>query len=365
MGEIINQSGMATIKVIGVGGAGGNAVNRMITAGLRGVEFIAVNADKQALDVSKAEGKIQIGDKLTRGLGAGGDPSVGECSAEESKAEIAEAIKGADMVFVTSGMGGGTGTGAAPIVAEVAKEMGILTVGVVTKPFPFEGKRRMKQAESGIENLKQNVDTLITIPNEKLLQVVEKQTSVVEALKMADDVLRQGVQGISDLITIPGLVNLDFADVKAIMMNAGVAHMGLGRATGENRAQEAARQAIHSPLLETSIEGAGGVLINITGGKDLGLLEINEAAELVQKSVDPDANIIFGAVIDENIENEILITVIATGFNKWALDDAAANKFVEEAKNNTFETTSYGRPQTRMNDYMNDWDIPPFLRNRE
>ena len=263
MGEIMNQSGMATIKVVGVGGAGGNAVNRMITAGLRGVEFIAVNTDKQALDVSKAEERIQIGDKLTRGLGAGGDPCVGECSAEESKAEIAEAIKGADMVFVTSGMGGGTGTGAAPIVAEVAKEMGILTVGVVTKPFPFEGKRRMTQAEKGIENLKQNVDTLITIPNEKLLQVVEKQTSVVEALRMADDVLRQGVQGISDLITIPGLVNLDFADVKSIMMNAGVAHMGLGRATGENRAQEAARQAIHSPLLETSIEGAGGVLIQI------------------------------------------------------------------------------------------------------
>lgn len=365
MGEIMNQSGMATIKVVGVGGAGGNAVNRMITAGLRGVEFIAVNTDKQALDVSKAEERIQIGDKLTRGLGAGGDPCVGECSAEESKAEIAEAIKGADMVFVTSGMGGGTGTGAAPVVAEVAKEMGILTVGVVTKPFPFEGKRRMTQAEKGIENLKQNVDTLITIPNEKLLQVVEKQTSVVEALRMADDVLRQGVQGISDLITIPGLVNLDFADVKSIMMNAGVAHMGLGRATGENRAQEAARQAIHSPLLETSIEGAGGVLINITGGKDLGLLEINEAAELVQKSVDPDANIIFGAVIDENIENEIVITVIATGFNKWTLDETTASKFVEEARTNTFETTSYGKPQTRMNDYMNDWDIPPFLRNRE
>ena len=365
MGEIVNQSGTANIKVIGVGGAGGNAVNGMVEAGLRGVEFIAVNTDKQALDVSKAEGKIQIGDKLTRGLGAGGDPSVGECSAEESKSEIAEAIKGADMVFVTSGMGGGTGTGAAPIVAEVAKEMGILTVGVVTKPFPFEGKRRMKQAESGIEQLKQNVDTLITIPNEKLLQVVEKQTSFSEALKMADNVLRQGVQGISDLITVPGLVNLDFADVKAIMLNAGVAHMGIGTATGENRAQEAARQAIHSPLLETSIEGAGGVLINITGGKDLGLLEINEAAELVQKSVDPDANIIFGAVIDEKIENEIIITVIATGFNKWALDENTANKFVEEARTNSFESTSYGKPQTRMNDYMNDWDIPPFLRNRE
>jgi len=365
MGEIISQPGTASIKVIGVGGGGGNAVNRMVEAELRGVEFIVVNTDKQALDISKAEGTIQIGDKLTRGLGAGGDPGVGECSAEESRAEIAEAIKGADMVFVTSGMGGGTGTGATPVVAEIAKEMGILTVAVVTKPFPFEGKRRMKQAETGIDTLKQNVDTLITIPNEKLLQVVEKQTSIVEALKMADDVLRQGVQGISDLITVPGLVNLDFADVKTIMLDAGVAHMGIGRASGENRAQEAARQAVHSPLLETSIEGAGGVLINVTGGKDLGLLEINEAAELVQKSVDPEANIIFGAVIDEKIENEIVITVIATGFNKWGLNEQTANDFVKDATNNTFETSSYGKPQTRMNDYMNDWDIPPFLRNRE
>ena len=365
MGEIISQPGTASIKVIGVGGGGGNAVNRMVEAELRGVEFIVVNTDKQALDISKAEGRIQIGDKLTRGLGAGGDPGVGECSAEESRAEIAEAIKGADMVFVTSGMGGGTGTGATPVVAEIAKEMGILTVAVVTKPFPFEGKRRMKQAETGIDTLKQNVDTLITIPNEKLLQVVEKQTSIVEALKMADDVLRQGVQGISDLITVPGLVNLDFADVKTIMLDAGVAHMGIGRASGENRAQEAARQAVHSPLLETSIEGAGGVLINVTGGKDLGLLEINEAAELVQKSVDPEANIIFGAVIDEKIENEIVITVIATGFNKWGLNEQTANDFVKDATNNTFETSSYGKPQTRMNDYMNDWDIPPFLRNRE
>ena len=287
-----NQAGMATIKVVGVGGAGNNGVNRMVENGLKSVEFISINTDRQQLNVSKANKKIQIGEKLTRGLGAGANPEVGKCSAEESKTEIAEALKGADMVFVTAGMGGGTGTGAAPIVAEVSKEMGILTVGVVTKPFPFEGKRRMMQADAGIEELRQNVDTLIIIPNEKLLQVVEKQTSIMDAFKMSDDVLRQGVQGISDLITIPGLVNLDFADVKTIMLDAGVAHIGIGRASGEHRAQEAARQAIHSPLLETSIEGAGGVLLNVTGGKDLCLLEISEAADLVQKSVDPDANII-------------------------------------------------------------------------
>ena len=316
-----NQAGMATIKVVGVGGAGNNGVNRMVENGLKSVEFISVNTDRQQLNVSKANKKIQIGEKLTRGLGAGANPEVGKCSAEESKSEIAEALKGADMVFVTAGMGGGTGTGAAPIVAEVSKEMGILTVGVVTKPFPFEGKRRMMQAESGIEELRQNVDTLIVIPNEKLLQVVEKQTSIMDAFKMSDDVLRQGVQGISDLITIPGLVNLDFADVKTIMLDAGVAHIGIGRASGEHRAQEAARQAIHSPLLETSIEGAGGVLLNVTGGKDLCLLEISEAADLVQKSVDADANIIFGAVIDEKLENEIVITVIATGFTKNSFGD--------------------------------------------
>lgn len=310
------QAGTATIKVVGVGGGGGNVINRMIEAGLRGVEFITVNTDRQALGLSKANKKIQIGEKLTRGLGAGANPEIGKCSAEESKAEIAEALKGADMVFVTAGMGGGTGTGAAPIVAETSREMGILTVAVVTKPFPFEGKRRTSQAEAGIDELKQCVDTLIVIPNEKLLQVVEKQTCLQDAFDMSDNVLKQGVQGISDLITIPGLVNLDFADVKTIMLDAGIAHIGTGRASGENRAQEAARQAIHSPLLETSIEGAGGVLINVTGGRDLGLLEINEAAELVQKSVDPEANIIFGAVIDENLKDEIVITVIATGFNK-------------------------------------------------
>lgn len=363
------QAGMANIKVVGVGGAGNNGVNRMVEAGIKNVEFIAINTDKQALNMSKATKKIQIGEKLTRGLGAGANPEIGKCSAEESRAEIAEALKGADMVFVTSGMGGGTGTGAAPIVAEVSKEMGILTVAVVSKPFPFEGKRRMMQADSGVEELRQCVDTLIVIPNEKLLQVVEKQTSFVEAFRMSDDVLKQGVQGISDLITTPGLVNLDFADVKTIMLDAGVAHMGIGRASGEHRAQEAARQAIHSPLLETSIEGAGGVLINVTGGKDLGLLEINEAAELVQKSVDPEANIIFGAVIDENLTNEIVITVIATGFNKTPFQDLKLDTIVGEALNNAVSSNTIvtNTPTTRLNnissqnDYR-DLDIPPFLR---
>ena len=339
-----NQAGMATIKVVGVGGAGNNGVNRMVENGLKSVEFISVNTDRQQLNVSKANKKIQIGEKLTRGLGAGAIPEVGKCSAEESKSEIAEALKGADMVFVTAGMGGGTGTGAAPIVAEVSKEMGILTVGVVTKPFPFEGKRRMMQAESGIEELRQNVDTLIVIPNEKLLQVVEKQTSIMDAFKMSDDVLRQGVQGISDLITIPGLVNLDFADVKTIMLDAGVAHIGIGRASGEHRAQEAARQAIHSPLLETSIEGAGGVLLNVTGGKDLCLLEISEAADLVQKSVDADANIIFGAVIDEKLENEIVITVIATGFTKNSFGDYTLDSIVGDALKNAGVQSTQSQP---------------------
>ena len=346
-----NQAGMATIKVVGVGGAGNNGVNRMVENGLKSVEFISVNTDRQQLNISKANKKIQIGEKLTRGLGAGANPEVGKCSAEESKSEIAEAVKGADMVFVTAGMGGGTGTGAAPIVAEVSKEMGILTVGVVTKPFPFEGKRRMMQAEAGIEELRQNVDTLIVIPNEKLLQVVEKQTSIMDAFKMSDDVLRQGVQGISDLITIPGLVNLDFADVKTIMLDAGVAHIGIGRASGEHRAQEAARQAIHSPLLETSIEGAGGVLLNVTGGKDLCLLEISEAADLVQKSVDADANIIFGAVIDEKLENEIVITVIATGFTKTAFQDLKLDSIVGEAlKNATVSQNTQSTPTSSFTD---------------
>ena len=273
------MDGTALIKVIGVGGAGNNAINRMIESGIKGVEFIAVNTDRQALQVSKASTRIQIGEKITRGLGAGANPDIGAQAAEESKSEIAEVLRGADMVFVTSGMGGGTGTGAAPIVAATAKELGILTIGVVTKPFTFEGKKRQAQAERGIESLKGKVDTLVVIPNDKLLQIIDRKTSIVEAFKMADDVLRQGVQGISDLISVPGLINLDFADVKTIMLNTGMAHMGIGRASGENRAEDAAKEAIQSPLLETSIEGARGVIINITGGTDLGLQEANTAAE--------------------------------------------------------------------------------------
>ena len=310
------MDGAATIKVIGVGGAGNNAVNRMIDAGIKGVDFIAVNTDRQALQKSKASAKIQIGEKITRGLGAGANPDIGAQSAEENKSEIAETLRGADMVFVTAGMGGGTGTGAAPIVAQSAKEMGILTIGVVTKPFTFEGKKRLSQAERGIESLKGKVDALVVIPNDKLLQIIDRKTSINDAFRMADDVLRQGVQGISDLIAVTGTVNLDFADVKTIMKDTGMAHMGIGRASGENRAEDAAKQAVQSPLLETSIEGARGVIINITGGEDLGLHEVNTAAELVQRSVDPEANIIFGTVTDPNMGEDIQITVIATGFEK-------------------------------------------------
>ena len=309
---------LANIKVIGVGGGGNNAVNRMITAGVQGVEFIAANCDAQALPLSKAETKIQIGEKLTKGLGAGGNPEIGEKSAEESRDMIIEALRGADMVFVTAGMGGGTGTGAAHVVAECAKEIGALTVGVVTKPFSFEGKRRMNQAENGITNLKEKVDTLITIPNDRLLQVIDRRTSMLDAFRIADDVLRQGVQGISNLIVVPGLINADFADVKTIMTNAGSALMGIGTAKGEGGAKAAAEAAIKSPLLEASIEGAQGVLFNITGGKELSLFDVTEASNIITEAVDPDANIIFGAVIDESLEDEIRVTVIATGFEKRA-----------------------------------------------
>ena len=314
----IDMDNFARLKVVGIGGGGNNAVNRMIASGMRGVEFIAVNTDKQALFLSQATTKIQIGDKLTKGLGAGANPEIGEKAANESRDEIAMAIKDADMVFVTAGMGGGTGTGGAPVVAQIAKEMGILTVGVVTKPFLFEGKKRMMQAEAGVEALKAVVDTLVTIPNDRLLQIADKKMPLVKAFNIADDVLKQGVQGISDLIAVPGLINLDFADVKTIMMETGIAHMGIGKGTGENKAEEAAKQAISSPLLETSIEGARGVLLNITGGPDLGLQEVNLAAELIQTSADPDATIIFGAVIDDNLKDELIITVIATGFNRGA-----------------------------------------------
>ncbi|BEP29493.1 cell division protein FtsZ [Helicovermis profundi] len=362
----IDMEQFAQIRVVGVGGGGNNAVNRMIDASLTGVQFVAVNTDKQALYNSKAEYKIQIGEKLTRGLGAGANPEIGQKAAEESKDDIYQALQGADMVFVTAGMGGGTGTGAAPIVAEIAKEMGILTVGVVTKPFTFEGKRRNTHAESGIAELRDKVDTLVTIPNDRLLEVAEKRTSIVDAFKIADDVLKQGVQGISDLITVPGLVNLDFADVKTIMFEQGLAHMGVGRASGENKAQEAAKQAIHSPLLETTINGAKGVLLNITGGSSLGLFDVNEAAEIVSEAADEDANIIFGAVIDEALKDEIRITVIATGFdvNK---SEAIKNK-TKEVKRSKVETVEEKEESVEEIEIENsdseEFEIPTFLRRK-
>jgi cell division protein FtsZ len=309
-----NVDQLATIKVIGVGGGGNNAVNRMIEHGVQGVEFIAVNTDAQALNLSKAEIKMQIGGKLTRGLGAGANPDVGKKAAEESREQIEEALKGADMVFVTAGMGGGTGTGAAPVIAQISKDLGALTVGVVTRPFTFEGRKRQTQAAGGIGAMKESVDTLIVIPNDRLLEIVDKNTPMLEAFREADNVLRQGVQGISDLIAVPGLINLDFADVKTIMSNRGSALMGIGVATGENRAAEAAKKAISSPLLETSIDGAQGVLMNITGGTNLSLYEVQEAADIVASASDQEVNMIFGSVINENLKEEIVVTVIATGF---------------------------------------------------
>ena len=335
----------AQIKVIGVGGGGSNAVNRMIAAGLKGVEFIYVNTDAQALELARSSAKLKIGTKLTKGLGSGGNPEIGQQAAEESKEEIEAVLKGADMIFITAGMGGGTGTGGAPVIAEIAKSLGALTVGVVTRPFTFEGRRRMSQAEKGISNLKEKVDTLIVIPNDKLLQVVDKRTPLIEAFRIADDVLRQGVQGISDLIAIPGLINLDFADVRAIMQETGTALMGVGVSSGENSAVQAAKAAIFSPLLETSIDGARGVLINITGGSNLSLFEIHEAAETVADAADPDANIIFGAVIDEQLKDESRVTVIATGFDK---------------KPSPKKEDGVLRPG--LND--TDIDIPAFLRRR-
>ncbi len=360
------MDGTATIKVIGVGGAGNNAVNRMLDQGIKSVDFIAVNTDRQALQKSKASTKIQIGEKITRGLGAGANPDVGAQSAEESKTELSEVLRGADMVFVTCGMGGGTGTGAAPIVAGLAKEMGILTIGVVTKPFTFEGKKRLAQAERGIENLKAKVDTLIVIPNDKLLQIIDRKTSMAEAFLMADDVLRQGVQGISDLITVTGTVNLDFADVKTIMLNTGMAHMGTGRASGENKAEDAAKEAIQSPLLETSIEGARGVIINITGGEDLGLQEVNTAAELIQRSVDPEANIIFGTVIDPNMNDEIKITVIATGFDQPDETKSPLLDSLSSSASKPWEKKVSSIPSSQdLSSSQNDLDIPSFLRKNK
>ena len=339
----------ADIKVIGIGGGGNNAINRMIDAGLKGVEFIAINTDAQALYLSKAEKKIQIGEKLTKGLGAGANPEIGKKAAEESADEIKKALQGADMVFVTAGMGGGTGTGGAPVVAQLAKEAGALTVGVVTKPFQFEGRKRGAQAEKGIAELKSKVDSLITIPNDRLLQVIDKHTSINEAFRIADDILRQGVQGISDLIAVPGLINCDFADVKTIMMETGSALMGIGIARGENRAAEAARAAISSPLLETSIEGAKGVLFNITGDSNLTLFEVNEAAEIIAQAADPEANIIFGAVVDDNLQDEVRVTVIATGFDTERNVNRAGIGGYEHPR-------SFGTPP--------DLDIPTFLRRK-
>jgi len=310
-----DSENFALIKVIGVGGGGSNAVNRMIRAEMMGVEFIAVNTDAQALLQSDAPHKIRIGDKMTRGLGAGADPLVGQRAAEEDSEKIYEALKDADMIFITAGMGGGTGSGAAPVIAEIAKDLGSLTVGVVTKPFSFEGMRRKLVAEQYTELLKEKVDTLITIPNDRLREVVDKKTSIVDAFRVVDDVLRQGVQGISDLITVPGLINLDFADVKTIMREAGSSMMGIGMGTGENRAVDAARAAIMSPLLEVNITGARGILFNVTGGSDLGLFEVNEAAEVIKEAADPEANIIFGTVIDDRMRDEVKVTVIATGFD--------------------------------------------------
>ncbi|MEN1759520.1 cell division protein FtsZ [Anoxynatronum sibiricum] len=362
----MDMENVAQIKVIGVGGGGNNAVNRMIETGMKGVEFIAVNTDKQALMNSRAEQKLQIGEKLTKGLGAGANPEIGKKAAEESRDDLCKLLQGADMVFVTSGMGGGTGTGAAPVVAEIAREMGILTVGVVTKPFSFEGKRRWRHADQGINQLRDCVDTLVTIPNDRLLEVVEKKTSIIEAFRLADDILRQGVQGISDLIDDAGLVNCDFADVKTIMFDQGLAHMGIGRSAGEHRAQEAAKQAINSPLLETSINGARGVLINITGSSNLSLFEVHEAAQMIQEEADEDANIIFGAVINEELKDEIQITVIATGF------DGQPQRVSQKKQNETKAAKVSEEKQKDLLDELteepaksDELDIPVFLRRKK
>src|SRR5215210_1496954 len=360
------QNYLAVIKVIGVGGGGVNAVNRMIDAGLKGVEFIAVNTDAQALLMSDADVKLDIGRELTRGLGAGSDPEVGRQAAEAHRDEIEEVLKGADMVFITAGKGGGTGTGGAPVVAEIAKGLGALTVGVVTRPFAFEGRRRSVQAETGIATLKEKVDTLIVIPNDRLLSVSNDKTSALNAFKMADEVLLQGVQGISDLINTPGLINTDFADVKMIMSNAGSALMGIGYASGEGRSLNAARAAISSPLLESSIEGARGILLNISGGSDLGLFEVNEAAEIIHDVAHPDANIIAGMVIDEAMGDEVRVTVIAAGFDRW--DETRESVASESGRPSSLGLDSddddlFGRPGSPLGlDEEDDFDVPSFLK---
>ncbi|MGH2706586.1 MAG: cell division protein FtsZ [Actinomycetota bacterium] len=373
------QNYLAVIKVAGIGGGGVNAVNRMIDSGLRGVEFIAINTDAQALLMSDADVKLDIGRNLTRGLGAGADPDVGRQAAEAHRDEIEEVLKGSDMVFITAGKGGGTGTGGAPVVAEIAKGLGALTIGVVTRPFSFEGRRRSVVAEQGIMTLKDKLDTLIIIPNDRLLQVCDETTSVLEAFRMADEVLLQGVQGITDLITTPGLINLDFADVKTIMTNAGSSLMGIGTARGEKRAMEAARNAISSPLLESSIDGARGVLLNISGGSDLGLFEVHEAAEIIAKSVHPDANIIFGAVVDDQLGDEVRVTVIASGFDReqrvererareterWPRREPAFVPSAVEEEFEAVEEPSFVHEPAYVFDADSedeDLDIPSFLR---
>ncbi len=357
--SVRDQTGnyLAVIKVVGVGGGGSNAVNRMVDAGLSGVEFIAANTDAQALLVVDADMKVHIGAESTRGLGAGANPEVGQNAAHESRDELKDVLKGADMVFVTAGEGGGTGTGGAPVVAEIARELGALTVGVVTRPFAFEGRKRSDQATAGIEELRDRVDTLIVIENDRLLQVVEKRTSIVDAFKMADDILRQGVQGITDLITVPGIVNLDFADVRAIMADAGSALMGIGIASGENRAAEAAHTAVSSPLLESSIEGATGILLNISGPPDMGLFEVNEAAEVVTGAADQNANVIFGAVIDDALKDEVRVTVIATGFGPSA--------HRRRRRTTVSEETPVAEPAERERFEIEDdaLEVPSFLRD--
>lgn len=372
-GFMMDPENFAQIKVVGVGGGGSNAVNRMIAEGLRGVDFIAVNTDAQALLMSDAPQRIRIGDKLTRGLGAGGNPEVGAKAAEESSQELEEILRGADMVFVTCGMGGGTGTGAAPVIAELAKNSGALTIGVVTRPFSFEGSRRQNMAMEGIDTLKERVDTLIVIPNDRLLEIVDKRASMTEAFRTADDVLRQGIQGISELITVPGLINLDFADVRSIMSGGGASLMSVGVASGENRAVEAAESAVTSSLLDVTIDGAQGILFNITGGSELSLFEVNEAAEIIKRKAHPDANIIFGAVIDDSLTDELRLTLIATGFDAVAQRKpyVAGRRKDVEAKTITFPQSkvreTYGRAEPSRRETVYDpenLEVPAFLRKR-
>ncbi len=379
-GPIHSANGTALIRVIGVGGGGSNAVNRMIAEGVKSVEFLTVNTDAQALQFSKAPTRLQIGDKLTKGLGAGGKSEVGEKAAQESQDDLYAAIEGADMVFVTAGLGGGTGTGAAPVIAELARETGALTIGVVTKPFSFEGSQRRRAAEEGLARLKEQVDTLIVVPNDRLLDISDKKTTITEAFRLADDVLRQGIQGISELITVPGLINLDFADVRTIMANGGAALMAVGRASGDNRAINAAEQAIASPLLDVTIDGAQGVLFSVTGGPDLMLSEVNEAAAVIQRMAHPEANIIFGAVIDENMTDTIQITVVATGFDavsaRQPIPGVKRPEVVRPSQPRVLAptgTTGASSTSTNIRDFTprynspraeEDLDVPTFLRNR-